>query len=211
LAIIPESEDEPFFLEDEMPNTLVDKRAAAQWARELLAGEFVIVDTETTGFEVTDEVIQIGVIDHTGAVVLDTLIRPTQPIRNSQYHHITDDTVKDAPTFPDAYVRIKAAVEGKRILAYNTSYDTRMLNQVCAKHGLELFIWVQPGCVMEQYAEFHGEWNDYHGNYRWQKLRQAVTQMGLEFEGSEHNAVADCRATLALLRAMAAFEAVPMG
>jgi hypothetical protein len=68
------------------------KTAAAAWARVLLAeGDFVIFDTETTGFEDHDEIIQIGIVDHTGAVLLDQLIQPTQPILNTQYHGITDD------------------------------------------------------------------------------------------------------------------------
>jgi DNA polymerase-3 subunit epsilon len=45
---------------------------------------------------------------------------------------------------------------------------------------------------MLKYAEFVGEWNDYHGNYRYQKL-----------PGGDHTAVGDCRATLKVIKKMA--------
>jgi DNA polymerase III epsilon subunit-like protein len=199
-----------------------DKRAAADWARALLQGEFVIVDTETTGFEETDEIVQIGIVDQTGAVVLDQLIHPEQPILNSQYHGITDETVKDAPRFPEAYERIKAAlgdgtVGSTIILAYNFAYDRRMLDQVCQRHGLEPFDFSQivlrnlgQPCVMEMYAQFNGEWNAHHGNYRWKKLREAMAYFGLAFEGKEHNAVSDAKATLAVIRTMAQYGTMPV-
>ena len=45
---------------------------------------------------------------------------------------------------------------------------------------------------MLEYAKFVGEWNNYHGNYRWQKL-----------EGGDHSAAGDCLATLEVIRTMA--------
>jgi len=208
-------DDEPHEFDGEEPppsEREKDKQSAAQWARDLLKGEFVIVDTETIGSEADDEIIQIGVIDQTGAVVLDQLIKPDQPILNTQYHGLTDEMVKDAPRFPEAYERIKAALQGKRIVAYNRDFDSKMLYQVCAKHNLEALDdpdeW---DCAMEMYAQFNGEWNDYHGNYRWKKLREAVADFGLTqavaFGGEEHNAVADCRAALAVIKAMALYKA----
>jgi len=143
-----------------------DKQAAAEWARELLQGEFVILDTETTGFEADDEIVQIGVVDQAGAVVLDQLIKPEQPICNSQFHGITDETVKDAPRFPEVYERLKAALEGRTVLAYNLEFDQRLLIHVCRKHQLEPIDFSQRltpqtsnTCVMEMYAQFNGEWN----------------------------------------------------
>ena len=185
-----------------------DKSVAAQWAREMLDGEFVIFDTETTGVETTDEIIQIGIIDHTGAVIFESKIKPEQSIQNSQYHGITDDDVKDAPEFKAVYQQIADAMTGKLVLAYNYSYDRRMLEQVCRKHGLEMPVFGGNGCAMEMFAQFHGEWNSYHGNYRWQKLRDALASFGLkheDFGDAEHDAVTDAKATLAVIKKMAEF------
>jgi DNA polymerase III epsilon subunit-like protein len=185
-----------------------DKRAAAQWARELLKGEFVIFDTETTGFEADDEIVQIGIIDQTGAVVLERLIKPTRSIPNSDYHGITDEMVANAPGFPEVYGQIALALNGKRRVAYNLVYDSRMVNQVCDRHKLPIFLWHDDSCAMEKYAQFNGEWNDYHGNYRWKKLSEALSAFGLKHEDfgtKEHDACTDARATLALIKKMAEF------
>ncbi len=191
-----------------------DKAKAAQWARELLKSEFVIFDTETTGFEADDEIIQIGIIDQAGATVLERLIKPTKPVLNSMYHGITDDMLKDAPGFPVIYEEIKRALGGKTVVAYNLDYDRRMLFQDCHRHSLDPLAFTGR-CAMEQYAVFNGEWNDYHGNYRWQKLREALAAFGLKHEdfgtahamGQEHDACTDARATLAVIKKMAEFEA----
>lgn len=188
------------------------KGEAAGWARQLLAsGNFVIFDTETTGFDDHDEIIQIGVIDQDGNAILDQLIKPDQPILNSQYHGITDELVKDAPAFPAVYEQISAALEGKKVLAYNFEYDSRMINQACRKHELPPFAWdyADTDCVMEWYAQFNGEWNDYHGNCRWKKLREALAAFGLKHEDfgtKEHDAATDAKATLAVIRKMAAWQ-----
>lgn len=195
-----DEEDEPIVAPavDEFNKVQAAKRAA-----ELLTAPFVIFDTETTGFESKDEILQISIVDQDGAPVFTSYIKPAQPILNSQYHGITDELVKDAPTFPEAYEQIKAALNGKVVLAYNYEYDSRMLSQVCKRHDLEAIKPSSSDCVMELYAQFYGEWNEYHGNYRWQKLNQAVASFGLTFDGKEHDALADCKATLGVLKKMA--------
>jgi DNA polymerase-3 subunit epsilon len=45
---------------------------------------------------------------------------------------------------------------------------------------------------MLKHAEWVGEWNDYHGSFRWQKL-----------VGGDHSALGDCLATLETIRKMA--------
>lgn len=47
-------------------------------------------------------------------------------------------------------------------------------------------------CAMLRYAEWVGEWNNYHNSFCWQKL-----------EGGDHSALGDCATTLAVLEKMA--------
>lgn len=186
------------------------KQKAVRWARKLLTTDFVIFDTETTGTEPDDEIIQIGIINQAGDVVLEQLIKPTKPITNTVYHGLTDDTVKDAPGFPAVYESIKTAFKGKTVIAYNLDYDSRMLERDCRRHNLGVIGFFESHCAMNQYAQFNGEWNDYHGNYRWVKLREVLAAFGLKHEDfgtKEHDACTDARATLALIQKMAEFEA----
>ena len=55
---------------------------------------------------------------------------------------------------------------------------------------------------MRLYAEFVGDWDARHGDYRWHSLTAAATRSGLgAFEG--HDAFRDAVMTLRLLRHMA--------
>ncbi|MBL8161191.1 MAG: 3'-5' exonuclease [Anaerolineae bacterium] len=195
--------------EDEPPTSAHrdNLASAVRRAADLVRSPFVIFDTETTGFDPSDEIIQIAVIDQDGNTLLNSLIKPVRPIRNSAYHGITDEMVADAPDFKTLYPQIRAALHGKTVLAYNLEYDERMLRQDCERHGCEVIISPDSpyvsACVMLLYAEYHGEWNEYHGNYRWQKLSTAISALGLEWDGRAHDALADAKATLAVLKALA--------
>jgi DNA polymerase III subunit epsilon len=55
-------------------------------------------------------------------------------------------------------------------------------------------------CAMLAYSDWIGNWNEYHGNNRWQRL-----------PGGDHTALGDCRATLKVLRKIAAAAEVKNG
>ena len=182
-----------------------DRENAARWARELLADDFVILDTETTGLGIFDQVVQIAVIDKTGEVLLDTLVKPTRPIPRaaSAIHGITDSTVADAPTFGEIYDNLLMVIGGKRVAIYNASFDVRMLFQseglfhefdtswaTIDRDGWQaLCVWED---VMLPYSDWVGEWSEYHGNNRWQRL-----------PGGDHSARGDAQACLDVIRTMA--------
>lgn len=198
--ILPLDDDEPIFGSETWREE--QKQKVVALCRELARQQFVIFDTETTGFESSDEIVQIGVIDQDGKTLLDSLVKPTKPITNSDRHGITDEMVKDAPTFPEVYDQIKAALSGKLVLAYNSAFDWRMLDQVCDQHGLACVTPLARECVMELYATFHGAWSDYHQSFTWQKLGAACERLGVPVE-QEHQALKDCILALGVLRKMA--------
>lgn len=189
-----------------------DKRAAAQWARELLQGEFVILDIETTGLneDRKDEPVQISIIDQNGMVLLDTLVKPSFsiPADATGIHGITDEMVKDAPPFGEIRDRLIDIFRGKPLVIYNADYDKQiLLNAHASLDGLFAPAAASAHhCAMMQYAQFYGAWNDYHGNYRWQALGNACQQQSIQFFGTVHSAIGDCQATLALIKKMAEFE-----
>jgi DNA polymerase III subunit epsilon len=169
----------------------------------LMEDDFIIIDTETTGLGNVDEIVSISIINPLGETVLTSLVKPVQPILNSEFHGITNAMVAQAPTFAMLYPRIREAMEGRICLAYNYDFDSRMLRQSCARYGLTPIMPRSSGCVMTMYARFYGDWNRQRKDYRWQKLVVAVEQLGLEFPGAAHEATADCQAALMVLKAMA--------
>jgi DNA polymerase-3 subunit epsilon len=174
------------------------------WARQVVeSGEPLILDTETTGLDVTDEVVQLAIIDMHGNVLLDTLVRPTRPIAPEAraIHGITDQALADAPPFSDLYHAIAHLLRRRPVLAYNAAFDCRLLAQTCTTYGLpplEVAAW---DCVMERYACFWRECAN-SGSYKPQSLSTACTQQGINVQG-HHEAVQDCLLTLALIKAMA--------
>lgn len=173
-----------------------DREKATQWARALLKRtDWVILDTETTGLSEQDEIVQIAILGSDGSVLLDTFIKPTQPVSAgaTAIHGITSIELEGAPRFPEVIERIKALLHDKTIVIYNAPFDLRLLQQTLAKYELPPIEIdeEQVECAMLQYSAWKGEiWTD--GSYKWQRL-----------VGGDHTALGDCRATLDVIRKMA--------
>jgi DNA polymerase-3 subunit epsilon len=174
------------------------------WVHQVVAtGEALILDTATTGLDANDEVVQLAMVNMQGTVLLDTLMRPTNPMAPEAraIHGITDQALANAPPFADLYHPIAHLLGHRPVLAYHADFDCRLLAQTCTKYGLpplEVATW---DCVMERYAYFGGECSQ-AGAYKPQSLSTACTQQGIGVHG-HHEAVQDCLLTLALINAMA--------
>ncbi len=180
------------------PDIQTDRDEAIRWARELIAaGDFVILDSETTGLH-DAEMVQLAVIDPAGEALLDTLLKPGIPIEAgaARIHGITEAAVADAPTFAEVYPALAAAIANKRLVIYNAAFDWPIVNrQLAMCEAGEILIANEggvPDCAMRRYASFFGEWSDYHQSYTYQKL-----------DGGDHSALGDCCATLLLIKKMA--------
>jgi DNA polymerase-3 subunit epsilon len=181
-----------------------DRNAARQWARDLLAQpNFYVLDTETTGTGKKDEVVQIGIVDKHGHIVLDTLVKPTisVPARVTRIHGITNAMLKDAPELTDLYVTLSIALAGAPLIAYNMSFDWRLLSQSVARFNLPMLRTGARHCAMKTYAQFRGV-KSKRGAYRWHKLTVAAQYENIPVTDA-HSALGDVRMTLALIQKMA--------
>ena len=172
----------------------IDRNRAIAWAHTLLAGgDFLILDTETA--DLRGEIIEIGIIDASGNVLLDQRIKPAGQIAPGAQavHGISIDDLQDAPTFPDVYPEIKSILENRLVIIYNAAYDTACITQDIERHGLERMN-ASAQCAMKIYAEFFGDWSEYHGSYKWKPLN------------GTHGAIGDCQTTLERLKEMAGYH-----
>ncbi|MCL4248307.1 MAG: 3'-5' exonuclease [Anaerolineae bacterium] len=167
---------------------------------------YVVLDTETTGLH-QGEICQIAIINHGGDVLLDTLVKPIRriPPEASRIHGIFDDDVKSARGWGDISSEVETILRNQHVVVYNAVYDRKMMHQSAEAVGLPKVDWKTFStwwCAMEAFAEIYGDWNDYHGSYRWQRLSTAAAYYNIPVNGA-HSALGDCLMTLAVCKAMA--------
>ena len=176
-----------------------NRRAAAEWARAVLADDqAIILDTETTGLHAGAEIVEITIIEsHTGQPLLDTLVKPKNRIPRgaSAIHGITLAEVTTAPIWPELHQQVGQILkDASQVVIYNADFDIRLLRQTRDLYALPP---VGPPrrryqCAMKYFARFVGQWDPYRQDFKWQPLR-----------GGNHRALGDCLATLKTLETMA--------
>ncbi|WP_426767361.1 3'-5' exonuclease [Erwinia aphidicola] len=187
----------------------MSKTIASCRARHWLRRGFVILDTETTGMGEDAEIIEIAALGCDGEVILNTLVKPINPIpvEATAIHGITNEMVAGAPSWPEVIGQLILAVGEMDYLAYNSDYDSRLIRQTTLMHYHDIANLFRPfieghDCVMRLYAMYRGEAGKGSG-YKWHKLVNAAKHEGVVIDSPAHRALADCRMTLGIINAMA--------
>jgi DNA polymerase III subunit epsilon len=176
-----------------------DRNAAIMWARSVLdrRDEYYILDTETTGLS-NPEVIELAIVDLDGVMMINQRFRPLTEIEPgaTNIHGLTNDMLATQPQWSIVGSSMERDIFQRKLLIYNFSFDYQAIDGTYILHGIPF-----PGfggeCVMKWYSQFCGEWNDFRGSYRRQKL-----------PGGDHSALGDCIATLDIIEIMAGSERV---
>lgn len=180
-------------------------------ARNLIAEKLLYLDTETTGLEHHDEIIEIAIMDDDGQPVINSLVKPAKArVSDSarRVHHISDSDLVTAPTLAMLWPQIEQVTFQRSVLIYNKDFDLGKLRRSLWANGVTLpnrpegDLGFFPWCVMNLYAEYWGEWNSYRQSYRWQTLDRAVRQCGIK-QVQDHRALGDCQLTRLVLHHMA--------
>lgn len=174
------------------PPGLVVEEASHQ-LEQLLSGadRLAVVDVETTGLYNSDRVVEVAVvtIDRHGVVQdeFETLVNPRRDVGPTWLHQVTASMVAEAPTFDEVAQHIASRLDGAVCVAHNLPFDRRMLANEFDRAGIEVD-WgagfdtlTVTGC----------------------KLGVACDEHGVAFEGNAHSALADARATAALVQRVA--------
>lgn len=152
---------------------------------------YVFIDTETTGFSPdTEDLLEIAIVDASGTVLVDTLVRPEK--RQSwpeamAVHQITPEAVENAPSRAEVAAWVEKAVAGKEVVFYNKKFDAPFLGEMLTPaSGVH--------CAMIRFAEHIGDFDD-EGKLRWKRLSAAAEAAGHVWSGNAHRALADAKAT----------------
>jgi DNA polymerase III epsilon subunit-like protein len=155
--------------------------------------KFIVLDFETTGFPPDCEVLQVSVINQDGDVLLSEYCKPklvTKWDSAERVHGISPEMVKNCKPFEDYIEKLNELIEhADFVIAYNASFERSIL----LRYGfcLEHIQWEDP---MIMFAPIYGEYNEYWGDFKWQKLSVAASYYGYDFNA--HDSLEDVRATL---------------
>lgn len=156
----------------------------------------IILDTETTGLDSSeDEVLQLSIIDGNGTELYNRYFRPcAEEWKDAQrVNHISPDDVKEAPRISEELPTISTILaRAHTLIGYNLGFDLDFLTAA----GTVIPESAERIDVMKMFASVYGEWSDYHGGYKWQKLTTAAAFYEYEWKGAAHDSLADCKATL---------------
>lgn len=186
-----------------MNNEAIRQEAVANFRR-WLEHDVVAIDTETNGFAKTSGVCELGVVDGDGVVLMETLIKPAQPIPDDAYkiHGISNEAVAEAPAWADIHDEFCRIIDGKLILIYNKPFDVRLIHQSSGK-GSDFLEMLNSNsvCVMREYAKIRQTPSN-RGGFKWWKLTEAAAEEGVVLEGDAHRAGYDCLLTIELMKAV---------
>ena len=134
--------------EDEKLNTRKrksDKNETGGKKPKVFVKREIILDTETTGLTNEDGIVEISMLELVDGIktgrkfhrFLNPKINITQ--KAMEIHRITNETVKDQPTFEKVAEDIIKFIGEASIIAHNAGFDRRMLNNELRRCGWEQY------------------------------------------------------------------------
>lgn len=186
-----------------MDNSPRDRTTAIAWARSIMDDRrAVFLDTETTGLGKSAEIVDLAVVDVSGEILIDTLVRPSIriPPEATAIHRIRDADVVHAPGWRDIAAEMYALLSERIVVVYNANFDRAMIWQCCERWGTA---WCESDwrCAMRAYAAYRSQWLAGKQRPRWYKLPDAALSFGIAPGG--HRARADAEVCRAVVAAMA--------
>ena len=180
------------------------RQLAIEQAKQILDTQPVYLDTETTGLEKTDEIIEIAIIDDHGETLFESLVKPSKPIPFSatQIHGITNDDVQSARAWPIVWQQVQNILRNRRVVIYNVEFDLRLMQQSHARYRLPWNSKIDSVDLMKIYAQFRGDWDMNRRAYRYHSLANAGQQCQISLPNA-HRATADTLLTRAVLHYIA--------
>lgn len=167
----------------------------------------VIFDTETTGLDKTDEIIEIACVDIEGNVLLDTFVKPTCAISEGAraVHGIGDDELADAPSIGDLVPDLQRIFSDRLVLGWHFKFDSRLLRQSLRAAGLTWSkAWKdvrgpeEEHCIQFWYGRFSAG-----TSRRKVRLGKAVEDCEIRVTGPAHRAASDAQTARLVLLNMA--------
>lgn len=161
--------------------------------------DMMVVDTETTGLEDSDRIIDIGIIlvkDNMITASFSQLVNPhvSLPPFITQLTHITNSMLADAPGIESVLPPLLEEIAVLPILGHNVNFDIRMFNNEAARLGIP---GIEPAEILDTLQLDREKFPAAEGH----RLEDVMTHLGI-FEPEQHRAFSDAFQTLQCYRAL---------
>ena len=156
------------------------------------------LDTETTGLDGEDQIIELAIVDGYGKPLFDRRFKPSVAVSDGALyvHGISNEDLAGEAEWTDAIDEIQSILIGKTAYIFNSSFDRRMLINTCKAFDVDLD-WlksVKSRCMMDISAAAFGSTNKY-GSI---SLADAVLCANVEWRGKAHSALSDTLAAYSI-------------
>ena len=97
--------------------------------------DFVVIDTETTGLGLNDEVVELSVLDSKANELYHSFFKPGVRMNSmaTQVSGIADEHLNGAPMFVSEWNKILSIIGGRRVAGHNLGFDRRLMQQTLEK------------------------------------------------------------------------------
>ncbi|MBU0678256.1 MAG: 3'-5' exonuclease [Verrucomicrobia bacterium] len=149
---------------------------------------FVAFDTETTGLSAKNEsIVELAVVKYRNGEIVEKknwLMNPGRPIPYwaRRVHGISNEMVKDKPSFAEIYPEFLEFIKGSVLIAHNAHFDISFLNEEIERAGLK-----QPANAV---IDSLGLFRNWYPELKSHKLAAIATHVSVN-DGGFHRALAD--------------------
>lgn len=181
----------------------------AQYLMQIEGTDVVVWDSETTGLGDSDEIVSIAAVTLSGGEIVfdegNIFICPMPPEKvdkAAHIHGITSEFLQGKPHFVNVYERLRNALHGKIWVAYNVSFDWRMLDLMCARYNCDPIVPAIVIDAMDIVTRYNSDWTTGRANASKIKLVDAAELLGVIVQDA-HNALGDCVMTRLVIDSIA--------
>jgi DNA polymerase-3 subunit epsilon len=173
-----------------------------------------LVDVETTGRDpATDRVVEIGVVTGRAGEIMDRrswLVNPGRPIPEEvrAVHGISDEMVKDAPSFAELAREIAQAFANHIPAAYNASFDRAFVSAELERAGIERELLPASLAAAVEWIDPLIWARELHKSEKSKALGDVTKRLGIELTNA-HRATDDAEAALRVMYAFSKDVRVP--
>ncbi|WP_294158520.1 3'-5' exonuclease [uncultured Selenomonas sp.] len=156
----------------------------------------ICIDTETTGLKPEENgIVELAIVSAESEILFHERLNPGDvrwTRKATEVNGISRKDVAGELTLDDYRPIIQAIFDAAdTIIGYNTDFDLDFLaeNGIIPRHAKVVD-------VMTMYSYVVGQYDEYHGDYRYQKLTRCAAQYKYKWTEKAHGALADALATI---------------